>query len=658
MSSGYTVGALADQVTTLPGALGPLKSKQFSGYLDISETKALHYMYFESEGNPATDSVIFWTNGGPGCSGLLGLYTEFGPWRAGSNLTLIRNPFTWVKHANIVFLEQPVGVGFSYSTETISRTGYNDFEASKDNLLAIKAFFRKYPKRASNTFYLASESYGGHYIPQWTLQVLGDKETRKHFKGYLLGNPYTSYASGSTAMANTLWGLQLVPKPLWVAFTELECDSLFTSVYDLARHTPECFDILDVLESYIDTLNPYALEFPVCTISSSTDDTNTTTTTTASPHSQYQSLHNESPAGATQAHYSTLSPQATMLLKLSKRARNNVAYQQYKAQTIELSNRDTITTAMHSETDTLGAHELSNHYSQFRYQPNEDVPRVDRRKTAVKPDKRARVLSEENDFVYDPCAQQYLVDYLNDPAVQAALHVSTTPTPQAFASTVGTDKSSTSPDTAEDNSPYEVVPSTRRWDFCSDAVNEHWAENDLFADTTELYKLIYTHKHKPKDFKMLVFSGDIDGVCATIGTQHWIYNVTSRAPTTLYQTWTYTDTAYGEQLGGYLTTFADSFSFLTIRYAGHEVPAYQPQKALHMLKMFLDGSMFDKSSSSKGKNTNDGDNKDTSSVGTDGSSDSKANALSLVMSVLLSVVALLGLTVCFRKQLIVFTSRT
>ncbi len=58
-----------------------------------------------------------------GCSGLLGLYTEFGPWRAGSNLTLIRNPFTWVKHANIVFLEQPVGVGFSYSTETISRTG-------------------------------------------------------------------------------------------------------------------------------------------------------------------------------------------------------------------------------------------------------------------------------------------------------------------------------------------------------------------------------------------------------------------------------------------------------------------------------------------------------------------------------------------------------
>jgi len=44
--------------------------------------------------------------------------------------------------------------------------------------------------------------------------------------------------------------------------------------------------------------------------------------------------------------------------------------------------------------------------------------------------------------------------------------------------------------------------------------------------------------------------------------------------------------------GGYMTQFADSFTFLTIRYAGHEVPAYQPQKALHMFNMYLDGTMF------------------------------------------------------------------
>ena len=113
----------------------------------------------------------------------------------------------------------------------------------------------------------------------------------------------------------------------------------------------------------------------MCTIYSPADNANTTATSTANPHLQYQSLHSESPTGVTQAHYSTLSPQATMLLKLSKRARNNVAYQQYKVQTQELSNSDTTpTTTVHSETDILGAHALkkvkSNHYSQLRYQPN------------------------------------------------------------------------------------------------------------------------------------------------------------------------------------------------------------------------------------------------------------------------------------------------
>lgn len=69
----------------------------------------------------------------------------------------------------------------------IAILGYNDFEASKDNLRAIKIFFSKFPERAGNPFFLASESYGGHYIPQWTLQVLNDKDARKNFKGFLLG---------------------------------------------------------------------------------------------------------------------------------------------------------------------------------------------------------------------------------------------------------------------------------------------------------------------------------------------------------------------------------------------------------------------------------------------------------------------------------------
>jgi hypothetical protein len=69
----YTPDALADEVKNLPGA-GALdfSFRQFSGYLKVSATKNLHYWFVESTRSPESDPVAFWTNGGPGCSGLLG----------------------------------------------------------------------------------------------------------------------------------------------------------------------------------------------------------------------------------------------------------------------------------------------------------------------------------------------------------------------------------------------------------------------------------------------------------------------------------------------------------------------------------------------------------------------------------------------------------
>lgn len=58
---GYTQEAIADQITDLPGLNDAIKFNQFSGYLKISETKNLHYWMVESQGNPSTDPIAFWT---------------------------------------------------------------------------------------------------------------------------------------------------------------------------------------------------------------------------------------------------------------------------------------------------------------------------------------------------------------------------------------------------------------------------------------------------------------------------------------------------------------------------------------------------------------------------------------------------------------------
>jgi hypothetical protein len=65
-SAAYTVAAQNDRIVSLPGATSALLSSQFSGYLNVSSTRGIHYMYFESERDPEKDPVIFWTNGGPG----------------------------------------------------------------------------------------------------------------------------------------------------------------------------------------------------------------------------------------------------------------------------------------------------------------------------------------------------------------------------------------------------------------------------------------------------------------------------------------------------------------------------------------------------------------------------------------------------------------
>lgn len=80
--------------------------------------------------------------------------------------------------------------------------------------------------------------------------------------------------------------------------------------------------------------------------------------------------------------------------------------------------------------------------------------------------------------------------------------------------------------------------------------------------------------------------GDVDDVCATIGTQAWIYKEGGEVKT-VWESWY----ANG-QTAGYLTIFDGSFTFATVHTAGHEVPAYQPIRAYTLLQSFLENDLF------------------------------------------------------------------
>ncbi|KAG8528891.1 uncharacterized protein KY384_006580 [Bacidia gigantensis] len=162
--------------------------KQFSGYLDDEENdKHLFYWFFESRNNPETDPVVLWLNGGPGCSSLTGLFMELGPASINSKIEIVHNPSSWNSNASVIFLDQPVNVGYSYSGSSVSNT----VAASKDIYALLTLFFKQFPQYAKQDFHIAGESYAGHYIPVFASEILSHKKTNINLKSVLIGNGLT-----------------------------------------------------------------------------------------------------------------------------------------------------------------------------------------------------------------------------------------------------------------------------------------------------------------------------------------------------------------------------------------------------------------------------------------------------------------------------------
>ncbi|RPD57086.1 serine carboxypeptidase [Lentinus tigrinus ALCF2SS1-6] len=140
----------------------------YTGYIDI-EARHLFFYFFESRRDPDKDDVVFWTNGGPGGSSSLGLFMELGPCRVTSANSTKRFEHAWNDHANVFFIDQPVGVGFSYAEygEQVSSTS----EAAKDISAFMVIFFEHFSKFKGRPFHMAGESYGGRYIPVFASAV-------------------------------------------------------------------------------------------------------------------------------------------------------------------------------------------------------------------------------------------------------------------------------------------------------------------------------------------------------------------------------------------------------------------------------------------------------------------------------------------------------
>lgn len=203
--------------------------KSYSGYADIDQDSHIFWWFFEARNeNPSAAPLTVWINGGPGSSSMIGLFQENGPCGIDATGTVVNNPYSWSNVSNMLFIDQPVGTGFSYS-QAVSGYQSNDGDvvplngscpgnvttcgtysvadigvtpnstaaAAPGFWKTLQGFMGAFPQYSRHGFHFSTESYGGHYGPVFNAYIEEQNEKIKtdrslgreiKLKSVLIGN--------------------------------------------------------------------------------------------------------------------------------------------------------------------------------------------------------------------------------------------------------------------------------------------------------------------------------------------------------------------------------------------------------------------------------------------------------------------------------------
>ncbi|XP_038982825.1 serine carboxypeptidase-like 35 isoform X3 [Phoenix dactylifera] len=260
----------SDRVTGLPGQ-PPVEFRHYAGYVMVGRGvgKALFYWFFEAQGRAEKKPLVLWLNGGPGCSSVAyGAAQELGPFLVRSNAAnLTFNAYSWNKVANLLFLEAPVGVGFSYTNRSSDLEELGDRITAKDSYSFLLNWFQKFPDLKSHDFYIAGESYAGHYVPQLAELIYegnegASKESYINFKGLMIGNAVLNDATDQLGMVEYAWSHAIISDELYAAVLK-ECNSFKEELGDGRRSNACTPAVKAFLRSYAD-IDIYSIYTPVC----------------------------------------------------------------------------------------------------------------------------------------------------------------------------------------------------------------------------------------------------------------------------------------------------------------------------------------------------------------------------------------------------------
>jgi len=148
--------------------------ESYSGFLtvDAPNNGNMFFWFFPAEESPETAPVVIWLQGGPGGSSMFGALKLHGPviTTVDENNQLSgveKNPYSWGRKHNMLYIDNPVGAGFSFS----DKMPETQMEVTNNLYEFLQQWYTLFPMYQSNPFYPFGESYAGKFVPSLTRHI-------------------------------------------------------------------------------------------------------------------------------------------------------------------------------------------------------------------------------------------------------------------------------------------------------------------------------------------------------------------------------------------------------------------------------------------------------------------------------------------------------
>lgn len=161
-----------------------------SGYITVNGTINLFFLLVVGERNDSSEPLLLWTQGGPGLSALFGHFLENGPVAITETGNLSTRYNTLQKNMSVIYLDLPVGAGFSF---TVNNDSYA--RSLEDIVFSVREFLDQFLQLfdyfKNRNFYLGGESYGARYsvaVADWLIR--NPQNISLNLKGVISGSGF------------------------------------------------------------------------------------------------------------------------------------------------------------------------------------------------------------------------------------------------------------------------------------------------------------------------------------------------------------------------------------------------------------------------------------------------------------------------------------